>query len=118
MKDILRKGNHSAREICHAQVLLHSNDAKPDQKKDNRELAAWLGISPTTVNTIRKTYAQEGLDAALQILRALQSIKSPILPSHSLLLPKIFNRSSHIQLYNLLIPSALAIRHDSTISLL
>lgn len=66
LKDIVKKGNHSAREICHAQVLLHSSDAKPGEKKDNRELAEWMGISPTTVNTIRRTYATEGLDAALQ----------------------------------------------------
>lgn len=65
LKAITRTGKHSAREILHAQVLLHSNDNKPESKKDNRELAAWLGISATTVNQIRKTYSQLGLDAAI-----------------------------------------------------
>lgn len=56
----------SAREMLHALVLLHSNDNLPEeQRQTNRALADWLDISPTTVNQIRKTYATEGLDAAL-----------------------------------------------------
>lgn len=58
--------NYSAREILHAQVLLHSNDNRPGEKKNNRELAEWLDISPTTVNQIRRTYAESGLEAALR----------------------------------------------------
>ena len=66
LKAMIHTGkDHSAREILHAQVLLHSNDNKPESKKDNRELAAWLGVSPTTVNQIRKTFSQSGLDAAI-----------------------------------------------------
>lgn len=49
LKSITHKGkNYSAREIIHAQVLLHSNDNRPQDKKDNRILAEWLGISPAT----------------------------------------------------------------------
>lgn len=66
LKSVTHLGNkHSAREILHAQILLHSNDNKPDAKKDNRELAEWLGISPVTVNQVRKSYSENGLDAAL-----------------------------------------------------
>ena len=66
LRSIVSKGNgYSAKEILHAQVLLHSNDVKPDSKKDNREIAKWLGISTTTVNQIRKTYFESGLEAAL-----------------------------------------------------
>lgn len=65
LRAIVHTGNSSARKILHAQVLLHSNDNKPENKKDNRKLAAWLGISPTTVNQIRKTYSESGLDAVL-----------------------------------------------------
>ncbi len=66
LKSITHIGKgYSAREIIHAQDLLHSNDSKPQDKKDNRALADWLGISPTTVNKIRKSYAAGGLDAAL-----------------------------------------------------
>lgn len=63
---ITHAGNgYSARMILHAQILLHSNDNKPELKKDNRELANWFGISPTTVNQTRKSYAENGLESAL-----------------------------------------------------
>ena len=66
LKSITHAGNeHSARTILHAQVLLHSNDNEPALKKDNRTLAEWYDISPTTVNQIRKTYSENGLEAAL-----------------------------------------------------
>ncbi len=40
LKSMTHSGNkYSAREILHAQVLLHSNDNKPESKKNNRELA-------------------------------------------------------------------------------
>jgi len=66
LKSMTHTGNkYSAREILHAQVLLHSNDNRPESKKNNRALADWLDISPTAVNQIRKTYAESGLDAAL-----------------------------------------------------
>lgn len=66
LKSITHKGKgYSAREMIHAQILLHSNDNKPQDKKDNRVLAEWLGISPTTVNQIRKSYTTGGLEAAL-----------------------------------------------------
>ena len=66
LKAITHKGAaHSARTIMHANILLNSNDADAKRKKDNRTIADIFDISPTTVNEIRKTYATEGLDAAL-----------------------------------------------------
>lgn len=66
LQQITRSGSAcSARVILHAQILLHSNDRKPELKRDNRELAEWFGISPTTVNHIRKAYSTGGLDSAL-----------------------------------------------------
>lgn len=66
LQSITHCGNgYSARAVLHAQILLHSNDSKPALKKDNRELAEWFDISPTTVNQIRKSYAENGLEAAL-----------------------------------------------------
>lgn len=58
-------GNHIAKTIMHANILLHTNDMLHDRKKDNRELAELVGVSPTTINQVRKTYATEGLQAAL-----------------------------------------------------
>lgn len=66
LTSITHAGNgFTARELLHAQVLLHSNDAHPETKQSNKEIATWLGISATTVNSIRRTYADKGLDAAL-----------------------------------------------------
>lgn len=36
LKAIVHTGNNSARKILHAQVLLHSNDNRPESKRDNR----------------------------------------------------------------------------------
>ena len=66
LKSITHKGrNHSARTIMHANILLKTNDGDPWHKKDHRTIAEIFGISPNTVNQVRKTYATEGLEAAL-----------------------------------------------------
>lgn len=66
LRSMTHSGNkYSAREILHAQVLLHSNDNKPESKKNNRELAEWLDISPTTVNQLRRAYSESGPEAPL-----------------------------------------------------
>jgi len=64
--DITHKGNsYSALEIMHANILLSTNDNSPI-KKTNREVAEQFQISTTTVNKIRKTYAEGGLENALR----------------------------------------------------
>lgn len=66
LKNLTHKGaGESARTIMHANVLLFSNDALPE-KKTNREIADLFDISPTTVNTIRNTYTNDGLEAAIK----------------------------------------------------
>ena len=66
LMDITHKGTkHSAKTIMHANILLKTNDGDPLGKKGNREIAEIFNISPTTVNQVRKTYATEGLNAAL-----------------------------------------------------
>jgi hypothetical protein len=49
----------------HANILLHTNDGDIRNKKDHRTIAEIFGVSPTTVNQIRKTYVIEGLEAAI-----------------------------------------------------
>jgi hypothetical protein len=68
LDDITHKGSgQSARSILHAQILLLSNDhCAGDKKKTNREICELLNVSASMVNQIRKTYAAEGLDAALK----------------------------------------------------
>jgi hypothetical protein len=66
LKAITHKGaNSSARTIMHANILLKTNDGLSEYKKDNRELAEIFDVSPNTINQVRKTYAMEGLQAAL-----------------------------------------------------
>jgi hypothetical protein len=66
LKAITHKGTkYSARTIMHANILLKTNDGDLQNKKDHRTIADIFGISPNTVNQVRKTYVLEGLDAAL-----------------------------------------------------
>ena len=65
LKAIVHKGaKSSARTIMHANILLKTDDGNI-KKKDHRTIAEIFGISPNTVNQVRKTYVKEGLDAAL-----------------------------------------------------
>ena len=65
LREITHKGNkNSANTIMHAHVLLNTNDLNP-KKRTDREISDIFGISKTTVNQIRQTYATCGLKAAL-----------------------------------------------------
>ena len=66
LEEITHKGNlNSAKKIMHANILLKTNDIDPNKKTD-REISEIFAISKTTVNQIRKSYANEGLKAALE----------------------------------------------------
>ena len=66
LKAMTHKGyGASAKKIMHANILLKTDDSLGEKRKTNREIAEYFDISPTTVNQVRKTYATEGLDAAL-----------------------------------------------------
>jgi hypothetical protein len=66
LRDITHKGGtHSALEIMHANILLNTDDNNP-KKRTTREIADQFMISKTTVNNVRKTYANEGLTSALR----------------------------------------------------
>ena len=65
LHDITHNGKNSAKTIMHANILLLTNDINPNRKTE-RELAELFGLSMTTINEIRKTYASSGLQAALQ----------------------------------------------------
>jgi len=65
LKEITHKGNkNSARTILHANILLNTNDIG-ELKLTDREISRIFGISPTTVNAVRKIYATEGIEAVL-----------------------------------------------------
>jgi hypothetical protein len=66
LRDITHKGNsHSAKKILHANILLLTNECYPDKRRSNQEVADIFGVSKTTVNQVRKTYAEHGIEAAL-----------------------------------------------------
>ena len=64
LKEITHKGKASARKIMHANILLNTND-NVENKRNNREIAEIFGISANTVNEVRKTYSESGLEMAL-----------------------------------------------------
>ena len=61
---IISKGTASAKSIMHAHVLLAADESK-GRKRSEKEIASLFLVNPQTVHTIRKTYATEGLDAAI-----------------------------------------------------
>jgi transposase len=61
---ITTKGKASARKITHAQVLLQADDAL-GTARDNAEIAEILNVSAKTVSRIRKSFIEDGLEAAL-----------------------------------------------------
>ena len=65
LKEITHNGNdNSAKTIMHANVLINTNDLSGN-KKSEREISEIFGISKATVNAIRTTYSENGIEAVL-----------------------------------------------------
>jgi transposase len=60
LRAMLRKGHHSSRVLNRARVLRMAHEGKWD-----KEVAAAVGVTVTTVAHIRRRYAEGGLEAAL-----------------------------------------------------
>ena len=65
LQEITRNGKSSAKEIMHARILLATDDAR-EPKLTVRQVAEKCDSTPTTVQTVRRYYATQGLAAALQ----------------------------------------------------
>jgi transposase len=63
--EIISKGSASARAIMRANVLLAADENNPNAKKSEAEIAELFNVHPQTVHTIRKEYAEKGLDATI-----------------------------------------------------
>ncbi len=61
LKDFVKKGQKSARELTRARILLLANRQKGDS-----EIAEILSAGRNTVWRIRKRYREEGLESALK----------------------------------------------------
>jgi putative transposase len=61
LMDFVRKGRKNARELTRARILLLANE-----QKRGIDIAKTLGVCRNTVLTIKKRYAEEGLQSALK----------------------------------------------------
>lgn len=61
LEDLVKNGNHSAKEITRAWILLKSHEGK-----DNPTIHGELNVSPKTISKVRRRYCKEGLSAALE----------------------------------------------------
>ena len=65
LNEITRNGKSSAKEIMHARILLATDDARKP-KMTVRQVAEKCDSTTTTVQTVRRLYATQGFEAALQ----------------------------------------------------
>jgi transposase len=61
LMDFVRKGRKNARELTRARILLLANE-----QKRGIDIAKTLGVCRNTVLTIKKRYAEKGLQSALK----------------------------------------------------
>jgi len=62
---IVKTGKSPAKAIMRSNILLATDD-KRSPKLPIREVAEIFGVSPNTVNIIRKSYAEKGLDSTIK----------------------------------------------------
>jgi len=65
LNEIVRNGKRTAKEIMHARILLATDDAR-EPKLTVRQVAEKCDSTTTTVQTVRRLYATQGFEAALQ----------------------------------------------------
>lgn len=63
---IVSKGTITARSIMHANVLLAADETRKSRKMSDEDIAEQCHINRQTVQTIRRTYSEKGLDAAIR----------------------------------------------------
>lgn len=61
LRALVRSGKAPARKIAHAHALL-----KADEGKKDAQIAAELGLSPETCYRVRRRFAEEGLESAVE----------------------------------------------------
>lgn len=66
LQDLLAAGRAPSRKLTHARVLLKADRGSQGPGWGDDEIAEALDVSRSTIERIRKRYATEGLEAALQ----------------------------------------------------
>jgi transposase len=80
---ICRNGHAPAKKIRHAQVLLLSDRHRPEGQLTGGQIAETLGMHINTVARIRKRFAQEGEEPALERKQRETPPKQPIIDGHA-----------------------------------
>jgi len=62
---LVKKGTSPARAIMRANILLAADENNPDGKKSRDRIAEMFNAHMQTVQTVRKTYSKQGLDATI-----------------------------------------------------
>ena len=63
--DIVLKGSSTAKGILHANILLNADELKSGIRKSEMEIARLLNVHQQTIHSVRKRYAEQGLDSAI-----------------------------------------------------
>jgi hypothetical protein len=73
-QEMVRVGEHPARSVMHAQVLLKADSGPQGPGWTDKAISVSCGVSTVTVATIRKTMVTEGLDAGLAHYRCSERV--------------------------------------------
>ena len=82
-EEICRNGHAPAKKIRHAQVLLLSDRHRPEGRLTGDQIAEMLGMHINTVARIRKRFAQEGEEPALERKQRETPPTQPIIDGHA-----------------------------------
>jgi transposase len=77
LKSIISKGVCSARTIKRAQILLSANDSTPCNCS-SAELAKLYGVSPNTINNVKRAYLKNGIDCIYRKKRTAPPVERKI----------------------------------------
>ncbi len=68
LKEITRKGSHTAKKVIHSLILLNVDEGRySEDQQTNEEICKVLKIGMRTIDRVKRRFVLEGLDAALDI---------------------------------------------------
>jgi transposase len=66
LRELIQNGNGSAKALTHARILLKANQTKGQPGWIDEAISDAFDVSVATIERVRQTYVQHGLDAALK----------------------------------------------------
>jgi transposase len=66
LRELLSRGKAAARKLMHARILLKADVSPGGPGWDDQKIAEGLEVGRATVERLRKTFVEEGLEAALE----------------------------------------------------